>query len=325
MLHITNGDAAAQLIRATGEAGEVLPWRDVLHEGPVPAGLSDDALASVRAEFIGSMGWADRADALRDLALRDARLAVAGASEEVVLWFEHDLYDQLQLVQILARLAIAAARPARLALVQSDRHLTDLTPEALALLGRSRVPVSAAMLNEAAAAWRAFGAPHPAELERYGAVHPVPVLVHVTPAFGRLLEEYPATDDGLARSERQLLESLAEGPRIARDAYLASHHAREAAIFAGDLVWAGYAARLGAGAGALVAGSDPAALTHPAADLRRFMRSSLSLTGPGRRALEGTLDWAASGGCDRWIGGVRLTGPHPRWRWDRAMRAIRPG
>ena len=39
MLFITNGDFAAGRIAASGLTGEILPWRDVLHEGPVPAGL----------------------------------------------------------------------------------------------------------------------------------------------------------------------------------------------------------------------------------------------------------------------------------------------
>ena len=32
MLHLTNGDSAADLIRRTGVTGEVIAWRDILHE-----------------------------------------------------------------------------------------------------------------------------------------------------------------------------------------------------------------------------------------------------------------------------------------------------
>jgi hypothetical protein len=35
-LHVTNGDSAAEGLRATGLARRILPWRDALHEGPVP-------------------------------------------------------------------------------------------------------------------------------------------------------------------------------------------------------------------------------------------------------------------------------------------------
>jgi len=45
MLHITNGDATLRLMGPAGLPGEFLPWRDVLHEGPVPAGLDLEVLA----------------------------------------------------------------------------------------------------------------------------------------------------------------------------------------------------------------------------------------------------------------------------------------
>jgi hypothetical protein len=52
MLFVTNGDSAAESIRHLGLASEVLLWRDVLHEGPVPSGLSPEELREVRARFI---------------------------------------------------------------------------------------------------------------------------------------------------------------------------------------------------------------------------------------------------------------------------------
>ncbi|HKB20032.1 MAG TPA: heavy metal-responsive transcriptional regulator, partial [Gaiellaceae bacterium] len=38
LLHVTNGESAGNTLRQTGLGGAVLPWQDVLHEGPVPAG-----------------------------------------------------------------------------------------------------------------------------------------------------------------------------------------------------------------------------------------------------------------------------------------------
>src|SRR5829696_3247012 len=38
-----------------GIAGDLLPWRDVLHEGPVPD-LPPDELRRVRAEFLQTLG-----------------------------------------------------------------------------------------------------------------------------------------------------------------------------------------------------------------------------------------------------------------------------
>jgi len=49
MLHITSGDSVAGSLRLAKIGGEAQAWRDVLHEGPVPAGLSLNELSEVRA------------------------------------------------------------------------------------------------------------------------------------------------------------------------------------------------------------------------------------------------------------------------------------
>ena len=53
----------------------------------------------------------------RDLRARDLRLSLAG--DEIVLWFEADLYDQLQLVQVLDRLGRDRPREVTLVAVGS--------------------------------------------------------------------------------------------------------------------------------------------------------------------------------------------------------------
>src|SRR3954452_19976813 len=87
-----------------GLAGDLLPWRDVLHEGPVPD-LPSDELRRVRADYLATVAAAGPTEIEGDMLAREERLAAAiDACEPVVLWFEHDLYDQLQLIQILAGL-----------------------------------------------------------------------------------------------------------------------------------------------------------------------------------------------------------------------------
>src|SRR5512135_2562234 len=98
-LHITNGDSVQ--IGSTGLGGEVLFWRDVWHEGPVPAGLPLEKLTASRAKFLARYGNQGQAESLEHMRARDRTLANFNTYQEVVLWFEHDLYDQLQLLQIL--------------------------------------------------------------------------------------------------------------------------------------------------------------------------------------------------------------------------------
>jgi hypothetical protein len=98
ILNITNGDTAVEIMKQAGITGGFLPWRDVLHEGPVPAGLSLEELSKVRAEFISGRGWGDAETIKQSFIDRDNQLKSYQDYEKVILWFEHDLYDQLQII-----------------------------------------------------------------------------------------------------------------------------------------------------------------------------------------------------------------------------------
>ena len=189
---------------------------------------------------------------LRDLDARDRALADAAAGGgEVVLWFEHDLYDQLQLLQLLDRLADAARGRVSLVCigafpgVEPFYGLGQLSPAQLASLHPGRAPVADAQWALARAAWAAFRAPDPVEIERVlaGDTDALPFL---RGALLRHLEQFPAADDGLSRTERQLLEAAAGGAAGPRELFLADQ-AREEAVFMGDTTLWSYVAGLAAG------------------------------------------------------------------------------
>ena len=317
LLHVTNGDCAAERIARADLGGEILPWRDVLHEGPVPAGLDDLGLRARRARFLGGPEPAAVNRVLRDLEERDARLAIPHR-DEIVLWFEPDLYDQLQLLQILERLSRDDLAGTRVTAVESVERMGDLEEsEARELFDeRSALPEGAPEL--AADAWRRFRDPDPTRLEGLTA-RPTPELPHLRPAILRHLEELPAVRDGLSRSERQALEALEGGPLPAREAFIAAHHAREEPAFLGDLVFYAYLDRLASGERPLLSVARPGtrARTLPA-----DAGDVAELTDDGRRVLDGELDWIDLGGSDRWLGGVHLAGRDVRWRWDADDRRV---
>jgi DNA-binding transcriptional MerR regulator len=102
LLHVTNGESAGNTLRQTALGGAVLSWQDVLHEGPVPA-VPAHELRRVRARFLSEYGWGSERSLLDAFERRDRLYRHAlEARTQVVLWFEHDLYDQLQLLQVLA-------------------------------------------------------------------------------------------------------------------------------------------------------------------------------------------------------------------------------
>lgn len=306
MLHVTNGDLAAERI-AAAVPGEVLPWRDVLHEGPVPGDLDDAALRKRRAEFLAGEGAGPSA-VLRSLEARDARLARARDDEEVVLWFEPDLYDQLQLLQVLDRLSRTDLEGVTLTAVDMVPELGTLGAVEVRALHAARAPLPPLARDLGRRAWALVREVDPRGLEAF-ASRPLPELPHLPAAVARFLEELPWVGDGLSRSERQALEALAAGPLPAARAFVAAHHAREDPVFLGDLVFYGILDRLAEGELPLVR-IDPA----PAGAASR-----VAIAETGRDVLAGRAEWS---GRDRWLGGVRLRGGKSTWRWNPAARRV---
>jgi Domain of unknown function (DUF1835) len=110
-LHISNGDSTDVL--GTGLARQVIYWRDILHEGPVPE-VAPTELRRIRTDYLSEYEMADRAEVIRQFTERDNALA-ANHDGQYVLWFEADLYDQLQIIEALAHLAALGVPAKRIA------------------------------------------------------------------------------------------------------------------------------------------------------------------------------------------------------------------
>jgi hypothetical protein len=311
MLHVTNGDSAVAKLRATGLEGTLLPWRDVLHEGPVPGDVGDVGLRDVRARFLAGQGWAAEEDVRADMRHRDQRLDRAIADgEEIMLWFESDLYDMLQLAQILDRLPEEAAT---LVIVGEERFVgvAELEPHELRALAADgaahrrgrRIPVDAAVRHAGRALWTALRAPEPTQAVRL-AEQGTPALPALGEAARRLLEQLPWHDTGVNRTERALLEAVAGGARAREAAFLAQQR-QEERPFMGDATAFAYHAALADGQAALLRNHGP-----------------LLLTPSGEAVLAGGARW--EGRPERWLGGLLVPGgsARPPWAWDPAAGRV---
>jgi hypothetical protein len=102
-LHIRCGSDIRLKLRQAGFQGAFLEVSDPLCQGPVPR---DGDLLAARAGFLVAAFGMKPADATARLAAEYAALAhAAEQADRIVLWFEHDSYDQLLLARVLASLA----------------------------------------------------------------------------------------------------------------------------------------------------------------------------------------------------------------------------
>ncbi len=219
----------------------------------------------------------------RDEALRDAG--------ELVLWFERDLYDQLQLLQVLDRLG---RRPA--ALVDLGRAGGLARPRCRA---ETRL-IRAGKLGRTA--WAAFRSSDPTAVEAVIAAGPAG-LPFLGAALIRHLEQFPAVDDGLSRTERTILEAVAAGSRTRAEVFAASGRARGAAVH---------------GRQRGLAPSRPSSRRARAAADRRGRRRRAD---GGRGGRSGGTARRGATERDRPLARRRSPPGRDAWRWDAAWRS----
>ncbi|MEO6239437.1 MAG: DUF1835 domain-containing protein [Vicinamibacterales bacterium] len=323
MLHVTNGDSARELMERSGVPGSIIVWPDVLHEGPTPL-LAGDEWNQLRSRYLASHAWAGAEtsfdEVLREYRERDAALESYAAHDEVVFWFEHDLFDQLLLIRHLWWLSERRAEGAKTAfsLVCGNRHLGLLEPQEFPPLFAARAPITAVQIAVGADAWRAFCADDPIGLLSLAAAkfsgsrsdhdhdHDHAPLPYLTAAIRRHLEEFPSVRNGLARSEEQILRVLADGDRTPEEAFMEASRLEDH-LFMGDMSFWTIVGRLARVARPLV---DARVEPRPG----RLPTGTLTLTSDGAAVLSGRADHVALNGPDRWLGGTHLT-PARFWRW----------
>jgi hypothetical protein len=311
MLHIVNGDATATRLEPLALPGDVVVWRDILVEGPVAAGLSIDALAAWRAPWLARrFGIAEDAYVAAGAAHAEG-LARAARGDEIVLWFEQDLFCAAN-VSFLAAWLERARPAARVSLIFPEEALGASEPATLHDLFPQRRPFDRA--DEAAAWWRGFCASDPRD---------VGATSSSLPFFDRArslhLARLPSVTTGLGAVEATILDSLdANAETFAALFRAAALDARMRGLGMGDVQLAGHLAALATGPTPLVTIDGDPGLTEAA-----FRTWRVGITEAGRAVRRGALDRFDAQPLDWWVGGVHIDGRDSPWRWDAAAQQVR--
>jgi hypothetical protein len=123
------------------------------------------------------------------------------------------------------------------------------------------------------------------------------VLPFLDGAVRRHLEDFPARATGLSRSERQMLEAVADGHATFAEIFVACQE-KEERVYMGDTLFRAILDRL-------------VSAPHPL--LTRDSAERYALTPTAHDVLAGRSDHIAVNGINRWMGGTHLTDASP-WR-----------
>lgn len=314
-VHIRCGSDIREGLKTAGFAGNFVEFADPYCHGPVPDG---EELLEVRARFISRCYGLPIDEVRTRQEEENADLIKACAKDRIVLWFEHDSYDQLILARILAffnEQKVLRGQPGRIELICIDRFpaitrfngLGQLSPAALRMLWQHRQKITADMLQLGSKVWNALRQKSPDALFAIASAGTA-AIPQMAPALLRHLQELPGHDDGLGLTERLTLQMLAEGPMTGGQLFRKLQLEVEPLPYLGDLMYWSFLVDL-AKAGQPPIEVDANTRKRPWPDRK------IALTQVGEDLLSGGADLQRLGAVPRWVGGVEVSETSPAWRW----------
>ncbi len=319
MLHIYNGDSTADIAKNAGIPGEHAVWREALVCGPTPGHLSEPEFIKARAHHLSEDYVVPIEKCESDLREQHQALASFSDHEEVVLWFEHDLFCQINLIYLLNWFAEEELGETKLSLICIDEFpsvqifhgLGQLNEEQLTSLLPRREPITPAQLEVGSRAWEAYSSPNPAKLISLLSAD-ISVLPFLDAALRRHLLRFPSTRNGLGRIENIGLELVAGGYAKFKSLFPAFMR-REPEYGFGDAQFYLALRRMATSPVPLLTQKNGG---NSAYDPAQMLLSSFELTKQGEAVMAGAEDFVIQNGIDLWLGGVHLKGKESPWRWD---------
>jgi RNA polymerase sigma factor (sigma-70 family) len=328
VLHIVNGDSVAEKLRQGIVQGDVLVWREVYPHGPVFLDPAVEENRSVRARYLEQTMGIPRNEYMQISEIQEKTLADFHQYEEIILWFEHDLFDQTMLCCLLNWFSGRSLSRTKLSLlcigeypgIELFRGLGQLSLEQMETLSGTWQMIGAEELELGREFWQAYTSRDPEPLQRLLSTDTT-ALPFAQEAFRLHLSRFPSTFNGLGIVEQTTLEMIRAGilsPYELFDRVGNKLHA----LGMGDLEYWHVLRKMSDEPFPLL--QIPGLSKFPG-----FQQSSIDLqdrkvamTELGKSVMDGNEDWVGKKGIEEWYGGVHLQGNFPRWRWDSILQTI---
>ncbi|SEV97072.1 hypothetical protein [Chitinophaga arvensicola] len=292
-VHVLNGDAILPLFQQSGVPGEVVVCREMMCEGKVKYTNNLPEFFESRAKHLEFHYGIDKQTYYTNVVQELEKLDLSGShADEIVLWFEYDLFCQINMLFILHYLSSKLPALPTISLVDLHHHpdVSDFPK-----LFEQRVTLQPDDLQWAADVWDAWCLPTPQVLETISKLS-AGNLKHLPAAITAHLKRFPDLNTGLSTIENYFLLRLVLGSYRWYDLYM---------LFWDELEIYGFT------------NFQLDILIHRMvnAGVLEEHDQMLKITSLGREILEeeeNYLDYVSLE--HRWLGGVRLA--TTAWRWD---------
>ncbi len=307
MIHFHNGDVVTAAARRAGVPGRHVPFRETLISGPVRPDLGQHEWVEERARFLAEQYGENLLRVRNEMLEQEQTLDRAREEEEVVLWFEHDLFCLINLLCLLSRLS----KCRRLSLIWCPRPLGTEDDEEIFKQYHSRTAVAPAMMNAAALAWRTYTSGDATDLNRMLDADFVD-FPFLRDGFLLHASRFPSLRNGLGEVEQRALAGIDGGATDFMSLFARFDQSPPRFGF-GDGEFLRHLRRLATSAVPMITITEAEGETPP--------KALFALTPAGKNVMEGKVDFIELNNAGFWLGGAHLTRER-MWRWDGDRRRI---
>ncbi|UOY06458.1 DUF1835 domain-containing protein [Muricauda sp. SCSIO 64092] len=224
LLHITNGDSFTERLKTLPFKGDIVTWREMLCEGKTLSSVGSESFWKTRFEFLNknyriSKSW------FVEKTLKEYRsLCSHKQQDQIVLWFEYDLFCQINMLAVLSWLK-TYRRHAEISLVCSGKEdnterlygLNELSDEQLTEIYERRIILSQDDIEYADYVWQLYCSDNPMRLENLADFDSFQ-FKYLSEAIQAHLQRFPTIKNGLNAVENTVLGVAREQkPKSKRD------------------------------------------------------------------------------------------------------------
>lgn len=217
-LHILNGDSTRQIIEQTDISGDLCVWRDVLSDGPSSPDVGSDAWWNIRKAYM-SQAFEISPEEFEKKAEEEFKKIEAFAKyTEVVLWFEYDLFCQINMIAILHWFNQQERGDTKVSLICVGREegyeklvgLGELPAEIYPDLFSRRRIMGTADFSFASDVYEAWCSTDPTDLETF-VLLPSNEFPYLSDALQSHFRRFPSAQTGLTEIEQETVNLIQGG------------------------------------------------------------------------------------------------------------------
>lgn len=212
-LHITNGDDLSNKILDLKLDGEIVVWREILCEGPTTYELGTKKFISLRQTFLKE-NYAISAEDYKEQFLAELKkLSSVENFDEIVLWFEFDLFSHLNMLAAISHLMEnGLSIPVHLVCskkLKGEKEINVLSQLSLKFLRNhyeQRIHLNQDDLEMASLLWQLYNGDNPQKLKNL--IKEKTNFEYLSSCLRAHIERFPNTQTGLNSLEQNILKLI---------------------------------------------------------------------------------------------------------------------